>query len=294
MVKYTVIGGSASEELARKISKRLKAQFVKANLRTFPDGEGKITLSSEPKNGTIVIVQSTAPPVDSNLIQMLSLAHKAQEYADRIIAVIPYMGYARQDREFLPGEIITIKAIAKMLKSSKVSDVLTVDIHSKISLKQFKSYGRDVSATQDLVRHIKKLVLRNPLIVSPDMGGRHRAEQFANQYNAEFVVLQKKRNRTTGKVKILSENLDIVKDRDLILVDDMISTGGSIVKAAKFLKRQKCGRIIVACTHALLVNDAHKKIRNAGVSKIISTNTVPGTTSIVDISDTLAKAIQGT
>ena len=289
--KTTIIGGNNSEELAKKIAKRLGVDFIKAKLRIFPDGERKITLSKKPKNGTIVIVQSTFPPVDSNLIQVLSLVHKAKEYGTKVIVVIPYLGYARQDKEFLPGEIITIKVIAKLLKLSRVVKIIVVDIHSQIALKQFKSSGENISAIPDLVKHLKKLNLANPLIISPDIGGKDRARQFAEQFKSEFIALQKTRNRKTGQVKIISSNLDKVKNRDLILVDDMISTGGSIIKATQFLKKQKCRRIFVACTHALLIDDAEKKIRKAGVTKIISTNTIPGPTSIVNISNVLARAI---
>lgn len=292
LARYTVIGGSTCEDLARKISRKLKAGFVKTELTVFPDGEGKITLSSKLEKNTIVVVQSAPPPVDSNLIQILSLAHKAKEHGIKVIVVIPYMGYARQDREFLPGEIITIKVIAKLLRSSGVSRIFVVDIHSKMALKQFRSGGKNVSAVPDLVKHLKKISMRDPLIVSPDSGGAERARQFARQFGSEFIALQKKRDRKTGRIKIISDGLDTVRDRDLVLVDDMISTGGSIIKATEFLKKQKCRRIFVACTHALLINGAERKIREAGVARIISANTVPGTTAVVDVSDTLAAAIR--
>ncbi len=289
---YTVIGGSSSQDLARRISRRLKAEYIRAELRVFPDGEQKTTLSAKPKKGTVVVVQSASPPVDSNLIHALSLIHKAKEHGSRVFAVIPYMGYARQDREFLPGEIVTMKVIAGLLRSAGASRIFVVDIHSKTALRQFKSVGRDVSAVPDLARHLKRLRLKDPLVVSPDEGGRERAGQFAKQFGSDFIVLQKKRDRRTGRVRIISPDLDEAGNRDLILVDDMISTGGSIVRATEFLKRQKCRRIFVACTHALLINDAEKKIRGAGVTKIVSTNTVPGETSTVDVSGSVARAIQ--
>jgi ribose-phosphate pyrophosphokinase len=133
--------------------------------------------------------------------------------------------------------------------------------------------------------------MKDPLVISPDLGGQIRAKEFANMLKTDSIALKKHRDRKTGKVKILSEKVD-VKDRDLIIVDDMISTGGSIVKATKFLKKQKCKRIFVACTHALLVNDAAKDIKNAGVSQIISTNTIPGESSKVDISKVISDALR--
>ena len=165
-----------------------------------------------------------------------------------------------------------------------------MDIHSLIGLKYFSIKTKNVTAIPDLVRYFKKLSLKNPLVVSPDQGGKERAKEFAKEFNSDYIALEKTRDRKTGKVKIKTKNLE-VKNRDLILVDDIISTGGSIIKATQFLKKQKCKRIYVACTHALLMNDAEKKIKKVGVTSIISTNTIPGKTSKVDISKTIAKAI---
>jgi ribose-phosphate pyrophosphokinase len=201
------------------------------------------------------------------------------------------MGYARQDREFLPGEIVTMKVLGKLFKAAGASKIITVDIHSMVGLKHFNMKSKNVTAIPDLVKYFKKLSLKNPLIVSPDQGGRDRAKEFAKEFESEYIALEKKRDRKTGKVQIKTKNTDKVADRDLILVDDMISTGGSIIKATQFLKKQKCKRVYVACTHALLMNDAEKKIRKAGVTKIVCTNTIPSKTSIVDVSNTIALAI---
>ena len=148
---YTVIGGKASEDLAKKIAAKLKAKYLKSELRIFPDGESKITISGKP-SGKVVIVQSTYPPVDSNLIQALSLVSKAKKYSSQIIAVIPYLGYARQDKEFLPGELVTISIIANMLKAAGATKVIVVDIHSKMALNHFKITARNVSAIPELVK----------------------------------------------------------------------------------------------------------------------------------------------
>ena len=291
MKNFTVIGGNASEDLAGKIAKKLNAKHLKSNLRIFPDGEGKITINGKPRKGKIIVVQATYPPVDSNLIQLFSLISKAKQYSSNVIAVIPYFGYARQDREFLQGEIITMKVLAKIFKGLGLSKIIIVDIHSKIAINHFKIKSKNVSAVPQLVKYFKKLRLNDPLVVSPDLGGSQRAKDFAKIYGTNFIALKKQRNKKTGKVQIKSTNLNEVKGRDLILVDDMISTGGSIIKATEFLKKQKCKRVFVACTHALLRDNAEKKIKKAGVSKIISANTIPGNTAIVDVSEIIAKAI---
>lgn len=288
----SLIAGASSEDLAKKISKKLKANLVKSELRVFPDGESKITLKGKISKNKSIVVQSIYPPVDTNLIQTLSLISKVKEQCRQVEVVIPYLGYARQDREFLPGEIVTMKVIGKLFKGAGAKRVIVVDIHSTMGLKHFKIKAQNLSAIPDLVNYFKKIKLKNPLVVSPDQGGKERAKQFAQLFDSDYIALQKKRDRKTGKVQIETKGLDEVKDRDLILVDDMISTGGSIIKSTEFLKKQKCNRIFVACTHALLINDAEKKIRKAGVSKIISANTIPGKTSVVDVSNTIAKALK--
>ena len=289
--KISVISGKSSEDLARKLSRKIKANLVKSEVRIFPDGESKITLSGNISKRKSIVVQSIYPPVDTNLVQALSLISKAKEISSEVIAVIPYMGYARQDREFLPGEIVTMKVLANLFKGVGASKIIAVDIHSKMGLKHFTIKSKNVTAIPDLVKYFKKLSLKNPLVVSPDQGGKNRAKEFAEKFESEYISLEKKRDRKTGKVQIKTKNSDTVVGRDLILVDDMISTGGSIIKATQFLKKQKCKRVYVACTHALLINNAEKKIKKAGVTSIVSTNTIPGKTSVVDVSSTIAKAI---
>ena len=287
-----IIAGNSSEELAKKVSKKIKANLIKSEMKVFPDGESKITLKGKFSKNKTIVIQSVYPPVDTNLIHLFSMISKAKENSNEVIAVIPYLGYARQDREFLPGEIVTMKVLGSLFKGLGLSKIIVIDIHSKIGLKQFKIKSENLTAIPDLVKYFKKIKMEDPLIVSPDQGGKERAEKFAKEADLDFIALQKFRDRKTGKVRIKNGDLDNVEGRDLILVDDMISTGGSIVKATEFLKKQKCKRVFVACTHALLINNAEKKIKNAGVTKIISTNSIPGKTSIVDIADTIVKAIK--
>ena len=286
----TVIGGPSSEYLAKKIANKLKSKFIKCELRVFPDGESKITLKGKPQ-GKTVVVQSICPPVDSNLIRGLAIISQAKLFSSEVYAVIPYMGYARQDRQFLPGEIITMEVIAKMFKAAGATKIIVVDIHSEKALKHLQIPSKNVSAIDELVKYFKNLHLMNPLVVSPDKGGIQRARNFATLLGVDYIALEKHRDRKSGIVVIKTKDLDGVKGRDVIIIDDMISTGGSIVKAAEFLRKRKSGKIYVCCTHALLIKDAEKKIRRSGVTKVISTNTIPGNTSIVDISSIIVKAL---
>ncbi|SVD87509.1 uncharacterized protein METZ01_LOCUS440363, partial [marine metagenome] len=197
----------------------------------------------------------------------------------------------RQDRQFLSGEVVTMSIVARMIQAAGAKKVVAVDIHSKTALNHFKIPKENVSAIPELAKYFKKMKLKNALVVSPDMGGSLRAKKFASLLNIDFIALKKSRNRNTGKILIQSSKVN-VRGKDLILVDDIISTGGSIIKAAQFLKRQKCKRVFVACTHGLFVEDAEKKIKKAGVSRIISTNTIPRSTSKVDVSGVIVESIQ--
>ena len=290
LTDFTVIGGPSSEQLAKKIASRLKSKFIGCELRVFPDGESKITLKGKP-SGKVIVVQSIYPPVDSNLVRCLAITSEARKSSSHVYVVIPYMGYARQDRQFLPGEITTMEIVAKMFKSAGATKMMVVDIHSTTALEHLEIPAKNISAVEELARYFKKMSLVDPLVVSPDKGGVERARNFAKALGVEYIALEKQRDRKTGNVAIKSKGLDGVKGRDVILVDDMISTGGSIVKAAEFLKKQKSGKVYACCTHALLIGDAEKNITKAGVTKIISTNTIPGKTSIVDVSGIIAKAL---
>lgn len=291
MSKVTIVSGKTSEDLAERLSKKINAELVRSEIRVFPDGESKITLNGNLSKDKTVVVQSTYPPVDTNLVHVLSLIAKAKETSSDVIAVIPYMGYARQDKEFLSGEIVTMQVLGKLFKGAGASKIITVDIHSVLGLKYFEMSAENVTAIPDLAQYCKGLDLIDPLVVSPDQGGRDRAQGFAREFGSEYIVLEKKRDKRTGQVKIETDNVD-VENRDLILVDDMISTGGSIIKATEFLRKQGCNKVYVACTHALLIDNAGKKIRESGVEEIISTNTIPNKTStVVDITNTIAKTI---
>lgn len=291
LVKFTVIGGNASKDLAKRIARRLKAKYVDVDTRTFPDGESKITFRHNLKKSVVLVVQSTYPPVDTNLLQILSIISEVKKISSKIYAIMPYMGYARQDRQFLNGEIATMSVVAKMLQAAGAKKAIVVDIHSKTALRHFKIPTENVSAIPELAKYLKKLKLKNPIVVSPDTGGSLRAKKFADILKSDFITLKKSRNRKTGKVSIQSTKAD-VNGKDLIIVDDIVSTGGSVVKATQFLKKQKCKRVFVVCTHGLLVGDAEKNIKKAGVTQIISTNTIPRSISKVDVSRVIAQAVQ--
>lgn len=283
-----VISSKELQNLAIRVAKKLDYKYSMYELRVFADGESKITIKKIKSDKTIII-HSISPPVDSNLIRILSLIHEANKHSNSVIAVIPYMGYARQDKMFLSGEIITIEVISKLLESVGASAVIVLDIHSNLALQKFNVPIVNISVAPTLAKYIKKLKLTNSIIVSPDSGGSERAKYISEILNVEHIVLKKQRNRKTGMVRIRSEELNI-NNRNIILVDDMITTGNSIINAVKILKKNKCGKIFVVCTHAILLGDAKNKIIKSGVEKIISANTITGN-EIIDVTSLISKSI---
>ena len=284
-----MIAGPASPDLADRVAKGLGAHLVATELRVFSDGESKIKIDKMGKN--CVIVQSTYPPADTHLMQALMMAIKCADGAHDVCAVIPYLAYARQDRAFLAGEVVSIALVAKLLQSAGVRHVITVDIHSKLAMSHFASV-QNVSSIPLLAEYASRMMLCRPIAVSPDAGGADRAKEFAKHSKIDALVLKKSRDRTTGEVKV-DEKLDIdVSGRDALIVDDMISSGGSIVKAAEVLHNKGAGKVYAMCAHALLIGDAAQKIKAAGVQDIIATNSVPGEYAKVDLSPAIVEVVK--
>lgn len=281
-----VVGGSGPQALARGVARRLGAAHARARVRVFPDGELKATLPRW-SGGWSAVVKSAAPPVDSSWMEIFSLVHAARARGP-VVAVVPYMGYARQDREFLPGEAVTMRTVSRMLGALGAAKVVTVDIHSRAALRHLGRRGADVSAAPALAGRLRRMGLGRAVIVSPDAGGGGRAAALAGLLGTEHAALEKRRDRRTGRTSTVARDLG-VSGRDAVIADDMISTGGSIEGAARLLKAGGARRIAAACTHALLVGDAERRIRRAGVSDIVSANTVRGT---VDVSGPVAEAVR--
>jgi ribose-phosphate pyrophosphokinase len=286
----SVVTGPGSFDLANNVAKRLGAQLVVASIRIFSDGESSIKLGRVGKN--CVIVQSTNPPTDTHLIQLLMMAKRCtDDDAQDICAVIPYLGYARQDRAFLEGEVVSIGLVAKLFEAVGIKHIITVDIHSQLAMSYFASI-QNVSSIPLLADYASKMKLRHAIAVSPDAGGTNRAKEFARRLNIDVIALKKSRDRVTGEVTV-DESLDMdISERDAIVIDDIISSGDSIIKAAEVLNKKGVGKVYAMCAHALLIGDAARKIKSAGVEDIISTNSVPGEYSKVDLSPEVVLALK--
>jgi ribose-phosphate pyrophosphokinase len=285
---WLVAAGPASLDVAANLAAKLGAKLATIDSTDFPDGESKLRIVDDVRNRRVIIVQSTYPPVDKHLMQLFLLSHKLSEEGAEVHAVVPYLGYARQDKEFLKGEVVSLGVIAHLLRSVGVKRMVTVDIHSMQCLGLFSFPVYSTSAISLLADYIgSNFELKHPIAVSPDFGSSTRVEAFAAVLESEHVSFKKTRDLKTGEVKTEEQNLDL-RGRDAIIIDDMISTGGSVVKCTQLLKKYGATRVIASCTHPVLVGGAMDKMKNAGVDDLISTNTIPSKYSKVDVTPLIA------
>jgi ribose-phosphate pyrophosphokinase len=283
-----VISDDRNSSLAKKISLDLHAEYKNTELRVFADGESKIRLDNVAKKNCIII-HSTYPPTDRHLMQLFMIIYKCKEDgANDICVVSPYLAYTRQDKVFVDGEIKTINLVGEILASLGTTKLITIDSHSPTALNYpFATIG--LTAIPSLATYVKKnITINNPIVISPDEGGIERARKFARIINAKMLSLVKTRNRFTGDISISLSKQQSLKKREALIVDDMISTGTSIIKSTQILKENKIGDVYVICTHALLLDDAKEKLLKAGIKQVISTNSVPNDFAKVDLSSVIS------
>jgi len=289
--RMKIILGPASTQLGQKIAELLKAEAVPVAFKTFPDGESYVRLEGEVQDEEAVIVQTTSPPQDPKLIQLALLADAAKRNgAKKVWAVVPYLAYARQDKVFLQGEALSIETIANMLEVAGVDRLTTVNVHQEKILARFPFPANTVSAIPLLAEHFMRKGLEKSFVLAPDKGALHLVEQAEKVLRGGCGYLDKQRDRYTGQIHMEKKTLD-VKDRTVIVFDDIISTGSTIVAAAKILRELEAEKIYVACVHPLLIGDAEKRIIDAGVEEIVGTDSVSSRVSKVSLAPLIAKEL---
>jgi len=283
-----IISDDQNSPLAKKISLDLHAEYKNIELRIFADGESKIRLDNMAKKNCI-IVHSTYPPTDQHLMQLFMIMYKCKEDGAKDICVVsPYLAYTRQDKVFVDGEIITINLVGKILACLGITKLVTIDSHKPDAL-NYSFATIDLTAIPSLSSYVKhNLTMNNPIVISPDEGGIERAKKFAGLINANSLSLVKTRDRFTGDVSISLLDQGPLKNCDALIVDDMISTGASIMKTIELLKKYHIGDVYAICTHALLLDDAKQKLLNAGIKEVISTNSIPNEFAKVDLSSVIS------
>jgi len=286
-----VIPGPASQDLGEKMAKLLKLKLVPIEFKRFPDGESRIRFIENVEGEDVVIVQTTSPPQDENLIQLFLMADNARDLkAKSITVVVPYFAYARQDQRFRPGEVFSIKTIVDLLDKCGVNRIITVNSHNPKILSTLSVPIKDLSAIGLLAGYFKKQGFAGALSLSLGKKAVDMAVEADKVLRGGYDYISTQRDKVTGKVTIERKPLP-AKNRDVIIFDDIISSGGTMIQAVELVKEQGARRVYAACVHPLLIGDAQQKILKSGADGIVGTDCVPSPVSVMSVAPLIAEAL---
>lgn len=278
-----VVGGSASTSLSKELAKCLKAKLAKVEIKRFPDDECYVRIDDDLADEDVFIVQTSWP--DKNIIELLLLQDAVKEFeVSSLTTVVPYFGYARQDKQFKPGEPISARALARIIQMN-TDEFITVDIHAPTVIDWFDNISaHNVAAYPQIGKHLKGKGIE--LILSPDEGRADNAKRVADVVNCEADYLVKE--RLDGEtVKMTPKKLG-VKGRKVAIVDDIISTGGTIVKAAEQLKKQGAAKIFAVCTHGVFAANAIPRLE-AVCDEVCTTDTIENPKTCITVAPEIAR-----
>jgi len=286
-----VVPGPASQELGRKIAQLLRARVVSIGFKTFPDGESYIQLQGDVEDEDVAIVQTNSPPQDTHLVQLFLMADAARDLgAKEVVAVVPYFAYARQDKRFLSGEAFSVKTMMTLLGACGISKIITVNSHNPQILKSFRIPVEDLSAISLIAEYFKIKGYEGAFSLSLGKKALDIATQATNVLKGGYDYVATERDKVTGEVKIVRKPL-YVKDREVIIFDDIISSGGTMAKAVKAVKDQGARKVYAACVHPLLAEGAEEKIVKSSADGIVGTDCIPSPVSVISVAPLVAQAL---
>jgi ribose-phosphate pyrophosphokinase len=289
-----IFTGASSRYLAEKIAKSYGQDLGNVALYRFSDGEFQPSYEETVRGSDVVIVQSTFPPSDNlfELLLMIDAAKRAS--ASQIIAVMPYFGFARQDRKDKPRVAIGAKLVANLLSAAGATRIITMDLHADQIQGFFDVPVDHLYGSSIFLPYIQSLNLPNLAIAAPDMGGSKRANAYAKYLKSEIVICYKQRSKANvvDTMTVMGE----VEGRDIVLVDDLIDTGGTLAKAADMMMARGANSVRAICTHAILSGKAYETIENSGLTELIVTDTIPlkresDKIKVLSVSDLFAKVL---
>ncbi len=285
-----LLAGPASIEIAYKISRIMKADLIEVEHRFFPDSENYIRVKQDVKGEDIAIIQGMHPPQDTHAIQTFLLIDTLIDLgANSVELVSPYLAYTRQDKRFLDGEAISFMTLLKILKNLGLRKTYTVNIHCPWLIPESPVPIIDLRGEEPLAAHIRRYNFSNPIVVSVGKKGLDMAKMLAENLGVTYTAAQSERDKVTGTVRV---ELDGIPGMEAIIVDDIISTGGTMVELIKLLKKRGFQKIYVTCIHALLVGDAVEKIFNAGADRIIASDTIPNKFAEYSVAGIISEALK--
>ncbi|HPC86496.1 MAG TPA: ribose-phosphate pyrophosphokinase [Smithellaceae bacterium] len=272
--RIRVFTGNANRELARKICERLGVPLGNANVTTFSDGETRVEIDENVRGMDVFIIQSTCTPVNVTLMELLIMIDAMKRAsADRITAVVPYYGYARQDRKVAPRAPISAKLVADLITTAGANRLLSMDLHAGQIQGFFNIPVDNLFATPVLIDYMKKNYTDDTVVVSPDTGGVERARAFGKRLGASLAIIDKRREGPNeAQVMNIIGNIE---GKRVIILDDMVDTAGTVVQAAKALADAGALEVSVCCTHPVLSGPAIDRIEKSGIKEFIVTDTIP-------------------
>jgi len=293
-----IFTGRAHPSLSQEISARLNVPLGHASLYSFSDGENYVQIDENVRGADVFVIQPTCPPVNDNLMELLIMLDAfKRSSARRVTAVLPYYGYARQDRKDKPRVPITSKLVADLITAAGADRVLTLDLHASQIQGFFNIPVDHLFAAPVIVNHLKKVELPDLTIVSPDAGGVERARAYAKRLGASLAIIDKRRTgaNQTEVMNIIGD----VEGRNVFVVDDIIDTAGTLIHTTEALLKQGAKSISASCTHAVLSGPAIERINKSKLDKVITTNSMPNADKeqecpklhTLSIGDLLAEAI---
>ena len=275
-----VLAGTSNSRLCENIARQLKLKLVNSNIKRFADGEVYVEINENIRGNSIFVVQSTSNPANDNLMELLiCIDALRRSSAKNITAVIPYFGYARQDRKVVPRTAISAKLVSNLITNAGANRILSVDLHAGQIQGFFDIPVDNLFSTPIFAKHIKrKLRINNLICVAPDVGGVERARSLGRRINASIAIVDKRRP-APGKSEVMNI-VGNIKNKNCVIVDDIIDTGGTIVNAAKALKDKDAKDIYVYITHAVLSGQAVEQIEKSQIKKLITTDTIDNSKKI--------------
>lgn len=275
MKDFLLFSGSSNKPLAEKVAKLLHTSLGKIDLTRFADGELRPWIKEDVRDKTVFVLESFSFNMDEHIVEMVLIGDAIRRGAPKtMVAVIPYMGYARQDKLHRVGEPVSARVIANFLEVSKYREVIIVDLHNEAIVGFFHVPVTHVSALNTLAQEVKKMRIQNGVIVSPDVGGTKRARNLGYALDLPIVVMEKKRFLDRHDVSESYEIIGNVKGKTAIIIDDIISTGGTIAHSTTSLMDAGAASVVVLATHAVLAGNAMKNLVDSSVDKIIVTDSI--------------------
>ena len=269
-----VLAGTSNTKLSKDIARQLKLKLVNSNIKRFADGEVYVEINENIRGNSIFVIQSTSNPANDNLMELLiCIDALRRSSAKNITAVIPYFGYARQDRKVVPRTAISAKLVSNLITNAGANRILSVDLHAGQIQGFFDIPVDNLFCTPIFARHIKKNVKsKNIICVAPDVGGTERARALGKSLDVGLAIVDKRRP-APGKSQVMNI-IGNVKDKTCIVVDDIIDSGGTIINSAKALKDKGAKEVYVYITHGVLSGEAVKKIQKSVIKKLVITDTI--------------------